>query len=117
MIFNRRQFEVGDVIQIREWDDMANEFKIEEGRIVFDEDNTFTKRDKDYCGNKYKILSINNTVVTDDGDVRKSGIFDFALYSANIDDASSAFSFRPIECINLTRQTFIDYNELQEIEE
>lgn len=58
-----RQYKVGDVVQIRQWDDMAKEFGITDyyGSIRCPH-YYFTKGMKKYCGKKLRISIIGKSI-------------------------------------------------------
>ena len=67
------KFQVGDKVQIREWDDMENEFGLD-----FDGDIncrfTFTKNMKTYCGQTLIIKDMSYIYEYDDYSYHFSGI-------------------------------------------
>lgn len=57
------QFRVGDKVRIREWDDMAEEYGVDEdGDIDFSEDSSFSegvfKAMKRFCGKEAKVAGV-----------------------------------------------------------
>lgn len=52
------EIRIGDIVRIREWDDMANEFEIDDdGDLRIATDLYFTKPMKKLCG---KVLTVSN---------------------------------------------------------
>ena len=49
------QYEIGDIVIIREWDDMADEFGTTDGDIQCE--YVFTHDMRHLCGNAYRIIS------------------------------------------------------------
>ena len=55
-----RKFKVGDIVIIREWDDMKNEYGLDaNGNICAGMGDVFTPSMKNKCGKTYKIKSTN----------------------------------------------------------
>lgn len=62
------EIHIGDIVRIREWDDMANEFNIDnDGDIRIAKDLYFTKLMKRLCG---KVLTVSSMFREED---RKAG--------------------------------------------
>ena len=56
-----RQYKVGDIVQIRQWDDMVREFGVSEyGSIQCH--CSFVKEMKKYCGKRLQIVDIDLSV-------------------------------------------------------
>lgn len=54
-----REFEVGDTVRIRQWDDMVAEFGvINGGAAIFTRPYFFTRDMEPYCGLEFEITSI-----------------------------------------------------------
>lgn len=55
-----RQYKVGDVVQIRKWDDMAKEFGTTIYGSIACRGWYFVEEMKKYCGKKLRIICIRN---------------------------------------------------------
>ena len=57
-----RQYKIGDVVQIRQWDDMAKEFGITNYGAIHCIPYVFVKEMKKYCGKRLEIIAISHSV-------------------------------------------------------
>lgn len=55
-----RQYKIGDIVQIRQWDDMAEEFGTTIHGSIVCRTWYFVKEMKKYCGKKLRIIDIRN---------------------------------------------------------
>ena len=55
-----KQYKVGDIVQIRQWDDMVKEFGITSYGTIRCNNCGFVREMKKYCGQKLRIRTIQN---------------------------------------------------------
>lgn len=57
-----RQYKVGDIVQIRQWEDMAKEFSVTDYGNIMCPVYYFSRGMKKYCGKKLRILIIDKNI-------------------------------------------------------
>lgn len=55
-----KRYKVGDIVQIRQWDDMVKEFGVNHYGVIRCNNCGFVIEMKKYCGKKLRIIAINN---------------------------------------------------------
>ena len=55
-----KRYKVGDIVQIRQWDDMVKEFGVNYYGVIRCNNCGFVREMKKYCGQKLRIAAINN---------------------------------------------------------
>lgn len=55
-----KRYKVGDIVQIRQWDDMVKEFGVNHYGVIPCNHCAFVREMKKYCGKKLRIAAINN---------------------------------------------------------
>lgn len=75
----KREFKVGDVCRVREWDDMAAEFRICRNHIMTTP--VFVPAMKYLCGQTFtiKTISENRRCTSEEGIERPPGVFPWAI--------------------------------------
>lgn len=53
-----KRYKVGDIVQIRQWDDMVKEFGVNHYGVIRCNNCGFVKEMKKYCGQKLQIRAI-----------------------------------------------------------
>ena len=55
-----KRYKVGDIVQIRQWDDMVKEFGVNYYGVIRCNNCGFVREMKKYCGKKLRIIGIRN---------------------------------------------------------
>ncbi len=88
------RYKVGDKVRVRQWDDMAKEFYVNDGGNIFVDGYYFVNKMKQFCGKVYKVCRTNlhseNSYLLNSEDE----IFDWLFTDGMLEDVNS-LSYTP----------------------